>query len=104
MASRHPLHGWQMERPKRRKVVIWQQNINKSPTCQHTLISNNILVNRNISIIALQEPAINAFNYSIASKHWISVYPSTHNPHPDTTRTLHQISYATPTASTHQIH
>ncbi len=92
-----------MERPKRRKVVIWQQNINKSPTCQHTLISNNILVNRNISIIALQEPAINAFNYSIASKDWISVYPSTHNTHPDKTRTLTLIHSAIPTDSWEQI-
>ncbi|KAH9960699.1 hypothetical protein BC827DRAFT_1080371, partial [Russula dissimulans] len=32
-----------------------------------------------INIIALQEPAINTFNQSIATRSWIMVYPSTHN-------------------------
>ena len=67
------------------------------------LISNNILVNHNISIIALQEPAINTFNYSIASKDWISVYPSTHNTHPNKTHTLTLICSAIPTDSWEQI-
>ena len=68
--------------------MIWQQNVNKSPTCQHTLLSNNVLANYNISIVALQEPAINAFNNSIASKDWITLYPTTHSAHPGKTCTL----------------
>ena len=93
-----------MEQPKRQwKVVIWQQNINKSPACQHTLISNDILVNHNISIIVLQEPAINAFNNSIASKDWISVYPTTHHAHPEKTHTLTLIQAAIPTDTWEQI-
>jgi len=70
------------------RLVIWQQNVNKSPICQHTLLSNDILVKHNISIVTLQEPAINAFNNSIASRDWISVYPTTHSTHPGNTCTL----------------
>src|SRR5579863_3808033 len=69
-------------------VSIWQQNVNKLPTCQHNLISNNKLTNRNIDIIALQEPAINAFNLLIASRDWILVYPTTHRDAPEKTRSL----------------
>lgn len=69
-------------------LVIWQQNVNKSPLCQHTLLSNDILVKHNINIIALQEPSINFLNNSIASKDWITIYPSTHCASPGKTRTL----------------
>ena len=58
------------------------------PTCQHTLLSDDILITHNIDIIALQEPAVNHFNFSIASKDWISTYPSTHSTLPGKTRTL----------------
>ena len=43
---------------------------------------------QDIDIVALQEPPINAFNNSIASKDWITIYPTTHSAHPDKTRTL----------------
>lgn len=69
-------------------ISIWQQNINKLPTCQHNLISNNKLIHRNINIIALQEPAINAFNLLIVSRDWIPVYPTTHSNKPDKTRSM----------------
>ena len=85
------------------RVIIWQQNVNKSPACQHTLLSNNILVKHDVGIIALQEPAINPFNQSIASKDWITVYPSTHNAHPDKIRTLMLISTAFSTDAWEQI-
>ena len=61
------------------KLTIWQQNVNKLPSCQHDLISNNHLVNMGINIIALQEPAINPFNLTIASRDWLPLYPSTHS-------------------------
>ena len=69
-------------------LVIWQQNVNKSPICQHTLLSNNILIKLDIDIVALQELSINDFNNSIASKDWITIYPTTHGAHPNKTRTL----------------
>jgi hypothetical protein len=84
-------------------VVIWQQNINKLPTCQHTLLSNNILVKHDIDIVALQEPAINPFNNSIASRDWFSVYPTTHRTHPDKTHTLTLICTPLNTDSWEQI-
>ncbi len=84
-------------------MVIWQQNVNKSPTCQHMLLSNNILVKHDIGIVALQELAINGFNFSIASKDWITVYPTMHCTHPGKTRTLTLIRAAYSTDSWEQI-
>ena len=43
-------------------IVIWQQNINKSRTCQHDLISSGKLIEKGIDIVAFQEPSINTFN------------------------------------------
>ena len=70
------------------KLLIWQQNVNKSPTCQHDLLSGNKLTKENIDILALQEPAINFNNLSIAAKDWTSIYPSTHDSSPGNTRSL----------------
>jgi hypothetical protein len=67
-------------------LKIWQQNINKSLTCQHDLLSNKNLINKGISITALQEPSINTFNLTIANKDWTTLYPSTHNTSPEKTR------------------
>jgi exonuclease III len=69
-------------------LKIWQQNVNKSPVCQHDLISNKNLIDKGITVTALQEPAINAFNLTVASKEWTTIYPSTHNAHPEETRTV----------------
>ena len=74
------------------KLIIWQQNINKSPTCQHNLLSNNKLTHMGIDIVALQEPAINAFNLTTASRNWTPVYPTTHSNAPDKTRSITLIS------------
>jgi len=70
------------------KLLIWQQNVNKSPTCQHDLLSGNKLTKENIDILALQEPAMNSNNLSIAAKDWTSIYPSTHGSSPGNTRSL----------------
>ena len=70
------------------KITIWQQNVNKSPSCQHDLLGNNQLIRSGISVVALQEPAVNFTNRSIASKDWYPVYPSTHTLSPDKTRSL----------------
>lgn len=85
------------------RITIWQQNVNKSPVSQHTLISNTILVEHGIDILALQEPAINTFNQSISSKDWISIYPSTHHINPDKTRSLSLIRASISTDSWEQI-
>jgi hypothetical protein len=70
------------------KIVIWQQNVNKSPTCQHGLLSSDKLTSMEIDIVALQEPAINPFNCMIASKEWIPIYPTTHRDVPSKTRAV----------------
>ena len=74
------------------KLTIWQQNMNKLPNCQHTLVSNNILTKHEIDIVVLQELAVNRFNQSIASKDWVLVYLSTHCAHPKKTCTLMLVS------------
>jgi ribonuclease HI len=70
------------------KITIWQQNVNKSSTCQHDLISSARLAKRGIDIIALQEPAINVFGVMVAARDWIPIYPSTHGAAPHKTRSI----------------
>jgi len=59
-------------------IAVWQQNVNKSRICQHNILSNNELVTKGISIIALQEPAIDVNGYMLASKDWTPIYPTPH--------------------------
>jgi hypothetical protein len=67
---------------------IWQQNMNKSRVCQHDLISSAKLARKGIDIVALQEPAINNFGNTIASREWIMVYPTMHGSEPLKTHSL----------------
>lgn len=69
-------------------ISIWQQNVNKSPTCQHELISSAKLARRGIDIVALQEPAINFLGNTVTARDWIAVYPSTHSVDPTKTCSL----------------
>jgi hypothetical protein len=69
-------------------LTIWQQNVNKSSTCQHDLISSARLAKRGIDLVALQEPSINTFGTTIASRDWIPIYPTTHSAAPHKTRSL----------------
>lgn len=69
-------------------LTIWQQNVNKSRTCQHDLISSALLARKGIDIVALQEPAINNFGMSIASRDWTPIYPTTHSAEPHKTHSL----------------
>jgi len=71
-----------------KKLTIWQQNLNKSPSCQHGLISSGRLAKHNIDIIALQEPSINFLNKTIAMRDWIPLYPSTHSKQPEKIRSI----------------
>jgi exonuclease III len=71
------------------QLTIWQQNINKSPSCQHDLISSNHLADKEIDLIVLQEPAINAItNLTIATKDWLPIYPTTHGNTTNRTRSI----------------
>ena len=85
------------------KLTIWQQNTNKSPACQHNLISNNYLSKKGISVIALQEPAINHLGNTIASRNWTPIYPTKHSEDPSGTRSVTLISSALSTDSWNQM-
>ena len=63
------------DRQGQRKIAIWQQNINKLRACQHDLISSGKLIEKGINIVALQEPSINTFNNSVASRDWKTNIP-----------------------------
>ena len=69
-------------------INIWQQNTNKSPNCQHDLLSSDKLTSMDIDIVAIQEPAIVNNNHSIASRDWILVYPMPRQSNPEKTRSL----------------
>jgi Endonuclease-reverse transcriptase len=73
---------------ERKALAIWQQNLNRSPNCQHGLISSGRLAKHNIDVIALQEPSINFLSKTIASRDWIPIYPSTHEKQPEKTRSI----------------
>ena len=85
------------------KLSIWQQNINKSPTCQHDIISNKRLVTKGINIIALQEPALSKSGLTIASRDWITIYPSEHTNNPLKTRSIMLIRADTSSKSWNQL-
>jgi hypothetical protein len=85
------------------KLSIWQQNVNKSPTCQHNLISNTSLVDANIGIVTLQEPAINHLGLTTATKEWTVIYPSTHTNTPNKTRSVTLIRSSISTDSWNQM-
>ena len=84
-------------------VTIWQQNVNRSQTGQHDLISSGKLVHRGIDIVALQEPAINFLGKTIAARDWIPVYPSTHEEEPGKTRSIMLINATLSTKSWEQM-
>ena len=84
-------------------INIWQQNVNKSPTCQYDLLSSDKLTSMNIDILAIQEPAMINKSHSIASKEWISVYPTTHTTNPKKTRSLTLVQAQISTDSWNQL-
>ena len=56
-------------------ITIWQQNVNKSSTCQHDLISSAALARRGIDFVAIQEPAISNFGTTVASRDCVTLRP-----------------------------
>lgn len=69
-------------------LKIWQQNLNKSSTCQHDLISSGKLAKEGIDIIALQEPHINPFGNTVSARDWTTIFPTTHSKEPAKTRSI----------------
>ena len=69
-------------------LIIWQQNVNKSRICQHDLLSSARLIEKQVDIIALQEPSISDFSVTIATKDWRVLYPTMHAKDPSKTRTV----------------
>jgi hypothetical protein len=59
-----------------KKLVIWQQNLNKSSDGQLDLL--HYLYPDQYNIAATQEPHINFLGNAQASTHWITVYPRAH--------------------------
>ena len=91
------------ERGTRSKITIWQQNVNKSQTGQHDIISSGKLAYVGIDIVALQEPAINFLGKTIATRDWVPLYPSTHKKALGETRSIMLINAAIPTESWEQV-
>ena len=85
------------------ELVIWQQNLNKSQVGQHNIISSGKLAHANIDIVAIQEPALNFKDKTIAARDWIPIYPSTHEKEPRKTRSLLLISRRLPTENWEQV-
>ena len=56
------------------RIKIWQKNLNKSRVAQEDLINSDIY--RNYDILALQEPYIDAYGNTKATRDWRVVYPS----------------------------
>ena len=67
---------------------IWQQNVNKSKTCQLDLIGSGRMVSEDIDVIALQEPYISPNKTTVAARHWITIYPTTHETDASKTRSI----------------
>jgi len=70
------------------KLTILQQNVNKSSACQHNLLSNNILIREGINVVALQELVISGAGYTITSRDWTLVYPTSHGNVLSSTRSI----------------
>jgi ribonuclease HI len=52
------------------------------------LISSALAISENADIIALQEPVINKDGNTIATKDWVTIYPTTHATSPGETRSI----------------
>jgi len=70
------------------RLNIWQQNINKSHSCQHDIISNKHLVTKGINLIALQKPALSRGRLTIDLRDWITIYPLNYTNNPLQTRSI----------------
>jgi dimeric dUTPase (all-alpha-NTP-PPase superfamily) len=58
--------------PKRLK--IWQQNLNKSRIAQEDLINSEVY--KNYDLLVLQEPYLDTYGNTKATKYWRVIYPT----------------------------
>ena len=86
-----------------RELTVWQQNLNKSQTGQHDLISSGKLISSGIDIIAIQEPSINVLGLTVTSRDWIPLYPLTHKKDQRKTQAITLINSKLPTESWEQL-
>lgn len=86
-----------------KELTVWQQNLNKSQTGQHDLISSSKLIKAGIDLVVLQEPSINFLGKTVASRDWIPVYPSTHEKEQRKTRAITLVSSKIPTENWEQL-
>ena len=62
--------------PALKRFNVWQQNLNKSWVAQEDLINSSI--HKDYDILALQEPHIDAFGNTKATRNWRVLYPTSH--------------------------
>ena len=62
--------------PAPNHLRIWQQNINKSRVAQEDLINSDVY--KNYDLVLLQEPFIDSYGNTKATKDWWVTYPSHH--------------------------
>ena len=68
----------------KRKLHIWQQNLNRSLEGQLDLL--NSLKADHYNIVAIQEPHIDFLGQTQANLHWTVIYPKQHLLNPKNTR------------------
>jgi ribonuclease HI len=76
----------QQQNDTQRSLLIRQQNTNKSLLSQLDLLES--LKRDDYDICAIQEPYIDFNGKTRANRQWITIYPSTHQDHPDSTRSI----------------
>ena len=62
--------------PQPNRLRIWQQNINKSQVAQEDLINSDIY--KHFDFLLLQEPYIDGYGNTKATKDWRVIYPFHH--------------------------
>ena len=62
--------------PQPNRLRVWQQNINKSQVAQEDLINSD--VSKHIDLLLLQEPYIDSYSNTKATRDWRVIYPSNH--------------------------
>jgi len=71
----------------RMNLRIWQENLNKSPTTQHCILSGPFTA-KEWDIIAIQEPAIDDLGNTKATPDWNVIYPTHRYTHQDRPRAV----------------
>lgn len=76
----------QNQNEEQRPIQIRQQNVNKSLISQLDLLQS--LRKDDYDVCSIQEPYIDHQGKTRANRQWVTVYPNTHQEHPDNTRSI----------------